>query len=175
VNETAPYEATYESYGAWLNTVTARESANTGDFSQALYRTMLLRRNNRTLAEYDAAIAMLQEQRDAAAYYGDVDSTPQERFEALVRVVSTYGDDWNSFDSEGTYQDFLESPYWKTIAAYVKWLRGGRCQMCDTDKGLQAHHKSYKHKGQEHKHLEDLVVICGDCHTKHHGKRAASG
>lgn len=34
--------------------------------------------------------------------------------------------------------------------------------------GLNVHHNSYAHHGQEHKHLEDLVVLCNNCHKKFH-------
>jgi hypothetical protein len=159
-----------ESYREWLDTRTGRELANAGSLRSALFRIILLRHGNPTRAEYDDALAMLQGQLDDAIYYGWVESTPQERWEAMLRVVACDPDDMNHYDSEGTYQDYLDSDYWKTIAAYVKWLRGGRCQMCNSTRSLHAHHRTYEHKGIEHKYLEDLVVVCGKCHSAHHGK-----
>jgi len=164
--QTMDHEA-YVAYRKWLDTASARESANAGTLRDALFRTTLLRQGKRTRSDFDDAIAMLQEQLDECIYYGWVESNPQERFEALVRIWATWG---SAYDPERTYQDFLDSTYWKVIAAYMKWLRGGHCQMCDSDSNLHTHHKIYTHKGSEHKHLEDLVVVCAKCHTNHHGR-----
>jgi hypothetical protein len=157
-------------YQRWLKTVGAKEAANTGSLRAALFRTWTLRQSSTTLADWDDAVDLFQGLRDEALYWGEVEGTAQERFEAMVRVVTSYGDDWNAYDADGAYQDFLESPYWKTVAAYVKWLRGGRCQMCEATANLHTHHKTYRHKGSEHKHLDDLVVVCAKCHGNHHGR-----
>jgi 5-methylcytosine-specific restriction endonuclease McrA len=152
----------------WVATASIREAANTGPLEVALHRVLLLRRDNPTRKEFDDSIAMLQQFRDQALYDGDIEGTPAERFEALVRIWTDYGE--SAYNPQGTYQDFLDSTYWKIIAAYVKWLRGGQCQMCDSRGNLHTHHKTYRHRGSEHKHLDDLVVVCAKCHSSHHGR-----
>jgi hypothetical protein len=164
-------EATLEAF-RHIAEMSAGEFARDGTLEHAILRLTLLRGHS-TRAELEAAIALLQSDLDIAVYYGFADATPDERFQALLRLEGDYtGGHW---DSERSYQDFLATPYWKTIAAYVKWLRGGVCHLCGTDKGLQAHHRTYEHKGMEHLHLDDLVVLCGGCHGRHHGKRPVGG
>ena len=32
--------------------------------------------------------------------------------------------------------------------------------------------KNYEHHGEEHNHLDDLIVLCSGCHSKFHDKLA---
>ena len=69
------------------------------------------------------------------------------------------------------YQVEFLCPYclnWKAIAARVRGRAKYRCQMCNSNAVISAHHRSYRWHGDEHKHLEDLFAICQDCHEKHH-------
>jgi hypothetical protein len=50
----------------------------------------------------------------------------------------------------------------------------GLCERCGA-KGFQVHHKTYAHRGQEDDHLEDLELLCIDCHAYHHGRSTAPG
>jgi hypothetical protein len=141
-----------------------------------------LREGSRNLADIESVIDLLATERDLLLVYGSEPAPIEERFAALLREAaggSFEGEDCNFFyedvEEDGvvrayTYQEFLRSEYWQIVAAYVKWLRGGRCQMCDSDRNLHTHHKTYKHKGLEYKHLDDLVVVCAKCHGNHHGK-----
>jgi len=66
------------------------------------------------------------------------------------------------------YKNFLRTPYWKTIAMYLK-SKHHFCTICHSDKALRVHHSTYVHHGEEALHLEDLVVLCNECHKKFHG------
>jgi len=68
------------------------------------------------------------------------------------------------------YQDFLKTPYWKAIAAQTKYKAGFCCQLCNGKEGLATHHRTYENHGAEHAHLEDLIVLCENCHSKFHDK-----
>lgn len=68
------------------------------------------------------------------------------------------------------YSDFLDTPYWTAIAERIKIRAKNRCQICNSDKNLNAHHRSYENHGDEIHHMEDLVCICSDCHSKYHCK-----
>lgn len=68
------------------------------------------------------------------------------------------------------YSDFLRTPYWKSIAQYIKERDGQRCAMCGSVQSLQVHHLSYDNHGDELHHLEDLICVCSDCHNKLHDK-----
>lgn len=69
-------------------------------------------------------------------------------------------------------------PYYKKYRTYVRtlhWLRlrsekvksvGNICKKCGTNKKLQVHHIRYKNLVDVV--LDDLEVLCEDCHNKHH-------
>jgi hypothetical protein len=66
------------------------------------------------------------------------------------------------------YCDFLKTPYWKAVAWKVKQRAGFRCQMCNSEGQLHAHHRTYEHHGHEHLHMNDLIALCEDCHHRYH-------
>lgn len=86
----------------------------------------------------------------------------------------------NSFDSAGRdrickhiramkYNDFLDTPYWKAIARYVKYRSGYKCRLCGSTENLNVHHRNYEFHGQElQKWDTELICICKRCHEKHH-------
>ena len=66
------------------------------------------------------------------------------------------------------YSEYLKSNPWKMISAIVIGRAGNRCQLCNSPKGLQAHHRTYEHKGKEMDHLGDLICLCNRCHIYFH-------
>jgi hypothetical protein len=73
-------------------------------------------------------------------------------------------------DSQARYQEYLQSPYWKQVTDAVKRRADYRCQLCNSQHGLQAHHRSYQHRGRELEgnNLNDLVCLCAACHRLFH-------
>lgn len=68
-----------------------------------------------------------------------------------------------------TYQDFLDTPYWKTIARHVRKRAKYKCQLCSSSSELHVHHKTYENHGYELQRCEtDLICLCADCHEKFH-------
>jgi 5-methylcytosine-specific restriction endonuclease McrA len=73
-----------------------------------------------------------------------------------------------------SYSSYLNSPHWQSVRArYYKSrlpnrIQGGHivCAACNGVGLLQLHHKSYKRLGAER--LQDLVLLCGDCHQRIH-------
>lgn len=63
------------------------------------------------------------------------------------------------------YHKYLESPRWKMISDYCKKLAGNRCRGCNVGSGLQAHHRTYAHVGDELNHMDDLTCLCTFCHA----------
>ena len=93
--------------------------------------------------------------------------TLNERFYRLLYANV----DWNKikeFIRSMDYNDFLKTPYWKAISEKVKQKAKYRCKICNSNKNLSTHHRSYIHHGDEIHHLEDLICICQECHNKHH-------
>lgn len=68
------------------------------------------------------------------------------------------------------YQAYLQTDYWKNVALEVKRRAGFKCQVCNSPHDLQAHHRTYKNRGNELKHLEDLTCLCDRCHGMYHQK-----
>ena len=66
------------------------------------------------------------------------------------------------------YYDFLETPYWKAIAEYIRKRADYKCQLCNSTENLNVHHRTYEHHGDELNNLRDLICICEDCHYKFH-------
>ena len=67
---------------------------------------------------------------------------------------------------EQDYQKYIGSAAWKRLRdAKIKQV-SGRCEKCNKSKWsvrLEVHHLDYKHFKQER--LEDLQVLCPNCHS----------
>lgn len=68
------------------------------------------------------------------------------------------------------YRQFLNTEYWQLIRKAAIHNADYRCEMCNTSNRLEVHHRTYKHRGYEFRHKEDLTVVCHSCHASHHGK-----
>lgn len=69
------------------------------------------------------------------------------------------------------YEDFLQTDYWKLVSEQARINAHNKCQLCGCkDKKLNVHHNTYEHRGEEFKHMEDLVCLCEDCHNFYHSK-----
>lgn len=66
-----------------------------------------------------------------------------------------------------SYRAYLGSPRWLTMRRLALEAAEGRCLLCNAAEGLDVHHRTYDRVGAER--LSDLVVLCGDCHGRHHG------
>lgn len=68
------------------------------------------------------------------------------------------------------YKDYLQSEHWKFLRKEKLRKAVWRCELCG-EKGwsnLNVHHKHYETVGEEK--LTDLIVLCKNCHSKHHDK-----
>ena len=65
------------------------------------------------------------------------------------------------------YDEFLNTIYWGIVKGYV--LSTHPICTCGSQFGLQVHHKTYAHHGEEHRYLDDLQVKCRLCHKEIHG------
>jgi hypothetical protein len=68
------------------------------------------------------------------------------------------------------YQEYLQSEYWNAVSKAVKGRANYKCQVCNSPHDLNAHHRTYDHRGHEMEHLDDLVCLCRRCHGVFHGK-----
>lgn len=72
------------------------------------------------------------------------------------------------------YNDYLKTDYWKRVAEAVKKRADYKCQLCNSQHDLCAHHRDYSHRGNELNYLNDLVCLCRRCHEIFHGKNMPS-
>lgn len=68
------------------------------------------------------------------------------------------------------YNAYLKTDYWKKVSEAVKKRAEYRCQLCNSQHDLCAHHRTYEHRGNELNYLNDLVCLCRRCHEIFHGK-----
>lgn len=67
-----------------------------------------------------------------------------------------------------TYSAFLKSKYWEYVKKKVLRRDKYKCTVCGKTTTLQVHHTTYKHHKKEHKHLNDLLTVCDNCHYEIH-------
>jgi hypothetical protein len=68
-----------------------------------------------------------------------------------------------------SYQDYLASPRWHKLKHEALRQAEHRCQLCDRDKRLHVHHRTYRRLGTDDEG-RDLLVLCERCHGKFHGR-----
>lgn len=68
------------------------------------------------------------------------------------------------------YQAYINSPEWRAKADAAKARAGHRCQLCNRDGPLDAHHRTYERFGGGEL-PEDLTVLCRGCHEHFHDGR----
>lgn len=62
-----------------------------------------------------------------------------------------------------TYQEYLQSPEWKALRRRAIDRDGGRCRLCNSNKRLEVHHRTYtRFLGEEP--IENLTTLCYRCH-----------
>jgi hypothetical protein len=68
------------------------------------------------------------------------------------------------------YDKYLETPEWAEKREQALERDGYRCRVCNTDKNLHVHHRTYARRGNEDPN--DLTTLCDVCHEAYH-KRVA--
>lgn len=60
------------------------------------------------------------------------------------------------------YYEYLKSPAWKAKADAAKERAGYRCEVCNSNRRIEAHHRTYNNLGNEAE--GDITVLCHECH-----------
>jgi hypothetical protein len=90
----------------------------------------------------------------------------------LAPFVWSQTDPKESPESHQNYSEYLDSDHWKQRRKEARIRAGNKCQLCGENHcQLQVHHNSYDNLG--HEPDEDLIVLCDQCHAKHHEKEPA--
>lgn len=64
------------------------------------------------------------------------------------------------------YKSYLKTEHWQHFRKEVIEHYDGKCAVCNSEKDLNVHHRSYKNRGRET--FNDVVLLCRDCHSKIH-------
>jgi 5-methylcytosine-specific restriction endonuclease McrA len=65
------------------------------------------------------------------------------------------------------YRDYLRTSHWFRVREWALVRAQRACALCPATRELQVHHRSYARLGCEQP--EDLIVLCRNCHQRHHG------
>lgn len=66
------------------------------------------------------------------------------------------------------YDEYLRTRHWQQQRDLALRAAADCCQLCNADKGLDVHHRTYARLGRERP--ADLIVLCRACHTRHHAQ-----
>jgi hypothetical protein len=64
------------------------------------------------------------------------------------------------------YKSYLRTPHWRSVRQSAIERHGNKCQICNSGKKLEVHHRTYQRRGEELP--EDVVVLCDSCHDIFH-------
>lgn len=132
--------------------------------------------------EYDRCNARIKERGYDADCFAEMfldpdkkaDDSGEEYISKLITreviIDGTFDEEIAARIKQMPYSDFLKTPYWNIIADLKKAV-SGCCVLCCSDKRLEVHHPTYEWHGYEHRHFNDLVVLCHDCHAKISSKK----
>lgn len=67
------------------------------------------------------------------------------------------------------YYEYLKSQAWRDKRKSAIIFYGGTCSLCPKKHNLHVHHKTYIRLFKER--MEDLIVLCEDCHYLFHKKK----
>lgn len=67
------------------------------------------------------------------------------------------------------YETYIHSAEWRARADAAKDRAGYRCQVCHSNRRIEAHHRTYERLG--HELDSDITVLCDDCHELFHKNR----
>jgi len=70
------------------------------------------------------------------------------------------------------YKEYLKTEHWQEIRELKLQSVNYKCQICNSNKELNIHHRSYENLYNEQNHLEDLTVLCKECHGLYHDRLA---
>lgn len=71
------------------------------------------------------------------------------------------------------YADYLQSPEWAKRRQKALRFAGFKCQVCNSNEGLNVHHRTYERLG--HEHMGDMTVLCKNCHEIFHNNGELEG
>lgn len=89
---------------------------------------------------------------------------------AWLQTMNEYTLDQRQALKKMSFQEFLKTNFWFYVRRLALEATKFRCSECDSSRDPRVYHLTFKHKGFEDQHLEDLVVLCQRCYGKRHGQ-----
>lgn len=90
-----------------------------------------------------------------------MDETRRRDYEEGMRLL--FGPAWRQTISGIQKHDArIHSPEWEAMSRRAKERAGFRCQVCNSPRRLETHHRTYERLG--HERDDDLIVLCHECH-----------
>lgn len=68
-----------------------------------------------------------------------------------------------------SYARYLKTAHWIRVRNAALKRAEYRCQLCNANKRLQVHHRTYANIG--HEKAADVIALCDDCHKLFHENR----
>jgi hypothetical protein len=98
-----------------------------------------------------------QQKAERESWFTKLDADAQRRQELIAKMRTM------------PYVEYLKTDWWKRVRTDALKRAKYRCQLCGArDVRLEVHHNNYSRRGCEEN--ADVIVLCGDCHEKHHDK-----
>lgn len=64
------------------------------------------------------------------------------------------------------YAEYLKTDHWQSVRKIALEHAGNKCEVCNSPRKLQVHHRTYENRGKET--LSDVIVLCAGCHGLFH-------
>jgi len=72
-------------------------------------------------------------------------------------------------DRAHEYREYIKSKAWRTLREQARERSGHKCELCGAP-AEHVHHVRYPKRFADD-HIDNLVVVCGSCHSRLHGMR----
>lgn len=107
-----------------------------------------------------------------SAYYGPCLYRDYVRPKELLdcggeEIINFFVEEIFALYAKKDYQYYLDSGYWQALRKLCFKRDDYKCVRCGSAKNLNAHHLNYMNLGRPGE-LDDLITLCGKCHTAVH-------
>jgi len=89
-------------------------------------------------------------------------------FDDIFSLDKRYTGTFTKYLRDLEYKKYLLTPYWRAVRGQIRRIYHNHCAHCDITERLETHHLSYKWVGEDHLHLDNLVLMCRYHHQSWH-------
>lgn len=120
----------------------------------------------------DAAVAKYRNALDLITGEGRLadKNSHRDNFHLICNAIRTFSSrrvaEWA--EERVDYHEYICSEWWRVVSREARRRAKFKCQLCAGGGELHTHHKTYDHLYVEATHMDDLIVLCADCHEHHH-------